>query len=40
MKYDAEFKRQTIQKVLDGQSVRSVMVKKKWRENSLFFLHF
>jgi transposase len=24
MKYDAEFKRQTVQKVLDGQSVRSV----------------
>lgn len=24
MKYDAEFKRETVQKVLDGQSVRSV----------------
>ena len=24
MKYDDEFKRQTVQKVLDGQSVRSV----------------
>jgi transposase len=24
MKYDEEFKRQTVQKVLDGQSVRSV----------------
>jgi transposase len=24
MKYDAEFKRQTVQKILEGQSVRSV----------------
>jgi transposase len=43
MKYDAEFKRQTVQKVLDGQSVRSVSRElgvtesqiHKWRRTSL-----
>ena len=43
MKYDAEFKRQTVQKVFDGQSVRSVSRElgvtesqiHKWRRTSL-----
>jgi len=46
-KYDDEFKRQTVKKVLDGQSVSSVsrklgveMVKFKWNKNSLFLHYF
>jgi transposase len=43
MKYDDEFKRQTVQKVLDGQSVRSVSQElgvnesqiHKWRKAAL-----
>ena len=43
MKYDDEFKRQTVQKVLDGQSVRSVSRElgvtesqiHKWRQAAL-----